>query len=248
MQRVPGVALRNTRTPAHRSTTRAGSSVPTTGHVHLADQFAGHPGRDRRQREAEADDDVERREGEDAVGARRVATAARPCPTRASTPPRRRTRSRPGTRATTVGARLNPGHDAAEHGDPDPRRVQRFDVGRAAAAAASPTDGADTEQRDQHAELGVARVQHLADEHDPEREQRSETAARPRSSRASPRARAGSRTRRGSAPVLGRPRPSTPVGGAARPVKPRDAARPTTRNDAASIEEHERVRRVRTAR
>ena len=37
-----------------------------------------------------------------------------------------------------------------------------------------PADRADAEQRDEHAELGVGRVEHLAHEHDAEREQRAQ--------------------------------------------------------------------------
>ena len=76
-------ARRRTSSPEHRSTTRDGSSRPISGQVTAPSRAAARPAPTAASASADPDHDVERGEREDALAARRAATAARPSRRRA---------------------------------------------------------------------------------------------------------------------------------------------------------------------
>ena len=164
--------LSTTRSPAASSTTRDGSSVPTNGHLTSARRSPATPAAIALIAEADAQHDMERRERKDALA------AVEPRLDRAHS---RRQRVR---RSRAERERAEPSDPErrrkAEHrdhradvGDAEPRAHQQVTV-RHALQDEQSERGAHAEERDQHTEPGVGRVQDVVDEHDAEREQRAE--------------------------------------------------------------------------
>ena len=184
--------------PAHSSTTRDGSSVPTTRPADVGQEVAGDPGADRADRRARRATPRGTRRTRARARGRRARDWIAPMPADSAYAAPAPNATAPNHAIQSADARLNTAITAPMYATPKRVRASRSPC-REALERDETDHRADAEERDEHAELGVGRVQHVVHEHDAEREERAEPERdreRGGHDRVAP---TGSGTRRGSA-------------------------------------------------